>query len=159
MPLKLSDLTITSPAFRTGEQIPVRHTGDGEDVSPPLEWTNVPEGTRQFALVCHDPDAPFVAPGQYGFVHWLLYNIPGSARGLAEDGGGAFTAGQNDFGNQAYGGPACPPGHGPHHYYFWLLALDAELQLDAGLSMSRLLERLEPHVLGMNRLIGTYERH
>lgn len=159
MALKLSELTITSPAFADRQPIPVKHTADGEDISPPLEWTNVPEGTSQFVLLCHDPDAPFITPEQYGFVHWLVYNIPASTTNLPEGGAEQFPHGQNDFGVTAYRGPACPPGHGPHHYYFTLLALDRELDLEPGLTLPQLLERVQPHVLGMNRLIGSYERH
>jgi Raf kinase inhibitor-like YbhB/YbcL family protein len=150
-------MKLESQAFETGGAIPKQHTGEGEDVSPPLAWSNVPDGTRSFAVICHDPDAPLVKPGTYGFVHWVLYDIPGDARSLAEaakDG----TPGRNDFDAEGYGGPMPPEGHGRHHYFFWLLALDAELDLPAGLSMWSLLERIEPHVIGMNRLVGSYER-
>ena len=157
MGFALSDMTLTSSAFEQGGRIPTKHTGEAEDVSPALAWSNVPEGTQSFALICHDPDAPLVKPGAYGFVHWVLYDIPGDVRELAEgfDGG---TLGVNDFGNAAYGGPAPPPGHGTHHYFFWLLALDAEPELPAGLEMWQLLKGIEPHVIGMNRLMGTYSR-
>ena len=75
MKFAMSDLRLSSPAFETGGSIPAKHTGEGEDTSPPLEWSAVPEGTRSFALICHDPDAPVVSSGGYGFVHWVLYNI------------------------------------------------------------------------------------
>ena len=109
------------------------------------------------STVCHDPDAPLVTPGRYGYVHWVLYNIPGSATGLAE-GSGDHTQGVSDFGKPGYGGPMPPEGHGVHNYFFWLLALDAELDLEPGLGMWDLLERIEPNVIGMNRLVGTYQR-
>lgn len=157
MAFALSEMELTSPAFKTGGVIPKQHTGEGEDVSPALEWRNVPEGTRSFALVCHDPDAPLVAGGSYGFVHWVLYNLPGSLTGLAE-GAADGTSGPSGFGRTGYGGPMPPPGHGPHQYYFWLLALDAEPDLEEGLSFSALLERVEPHLLGMNRLVGACTR-
>lgn len=157
MGFALSNMQLTSSAFATGGAIPARHTGEGEDVSPALEWTNVPDGTQSFALICHDPDAPLVSPGTYGFVHWVLYNIPGSVRNLAE-GTKEYTSGKSDFGRPGYGGPMPPNGHGRHHYFFWLLALDQELNLEPGLSLWQLLEKVEPHVIGMNRLVGTYER-
>lgn len=152
-----SDLRLTSPAFAGHGQIPSKHTGEGEDVSPALEWTSAPEGTRSFALICHDPDAPVVAAGGYGFVHWVCYNIPGSATGLGEGEGGP-ASGPNNFGNSGYGGPMPPNGHGTHHYYFWLLALDRDPDLAPGLDMQQLLDTVEDNVLGMNRLIGTYKR-
>ena len=157
MGFALSDMKLESAAFATGGAIPKKHTGEGEDVSPALAWSSVPDGTRSFAVICHDPDAPLVKPGAYGFVHWVLYGLPGDARSLAE-GAKDGTAGKNDFGNQGYGGPMPPEGHGRHHYFFWLLALDAEPELPAGLTLSELLERIEPHVVAMNRLVGTYER-
>ena len=157
MGFALSEMTLTSTAFDAGGPIPKKHTGEAEDVSPALSWTGVPSGTRSFALICHDPDAPLVKPGTYGFVHWAVYGIPGSATSLAE-GSGDFVQGNNDFGNSGYGGPMPPPGHGTHHYFFWLLALDAEPDLPPGLTMWKLLERIEPNVIAMNRLVGTYAR-
>ena len=157
MGFAISDMQLTSSAFADGGAIPTRHTGEAEDVSPALAWTDVPEGTESFALICHDPDAPLIKPGSYGFVHWVLYGIPGDTRELPE-GTGEHVPGINDFGNQAYGGPMPPEGHGTHHYFFWLLALDATPKLDAGLAMWELLRDIEPHVIGMNRLLGTYKR-
>lgn len=158
MGFALSDMRITSPAFVQGGAIPVRHTGEGEDVSPALVWTPVPEGTRSFAVICHDPDAPLVSVrGTYGFVHWVLYNIPGSVSELPE-GTRDYTSGKNDFGKIGYGGPMPPPGHGPHHYYFWVLALRHAPQLQAGMMLWDLLKRVEPSLIGMNRLVGTYAR-
>src|SRR5579871_4064849 len=140
--LNVADLRVGSPAFRNHSRIPERHTGDGEDVSPPLEWSGVPDGTRALAVVVHDPDAPLVD----GFTHWVAYGIAGDATGLPEGGDGVI-AGVNSFGNEGYNGPAPPPGHGPHHYYFWLYALDDELDLPAGLDRRQLLERIEDHVI------------
>lgn len=157
MGFALSSMQLTSMAFVTGTAIPSQHTGEGVDVSPALAWVDVPEGTKAFALVCHDPDAPLVTPGRYGFVHWVLYNIPGSATALAE-GSAEHTQGSNDFGKSGYGGPMPPEGHGVHNYFFWLLALDADLDLEPGLGMWDLFERIESHVVGMNRLVGTYRR-
>ena len=158
MGFALSDMQLSSPAFADGGAIPAKHTGEGVDVSPELAWRGAPQGTRGFAVICHDPDAPLVTSnGTYGFVHWVLYNIPASAKGLPE-GVQEHTAGRNDFGKTGYGGPMPPPGHGPHRYYFWVLALDTEAQLEAGLTLWQLLERVEPNVIGMNRLVGTYQR-
>ena len=158
MGFALSDMQLTSTAFGPGGSIPSKHTGEGEDVSPALSWSNAPDGTKAFAVICHDPDAPLVSPaGTYGFVHWVLYNIPGSTTALAED-CGEFTNGKTDFGNEAYGGPMPPNGHGKHQYYYWILALNEPVDLQAGLTMWQLLERIEPNLIGMNRLVGTYER-
>ncbi|HEX6997123.1 MAG TPA: YbhB/YbcL family Raf kinase inhibitor-like protein [Gammaproteobacteria bacterium] len=152
-----SKMRLTSPAFPHLAAIPKKHTGEGEDVSPPLAWSDAPDGTRSFALVCHDPDAPLVKPGTYGFVHWVLYNIPASVDRLPEAASG-YTVGVNDMGNLSYNGPMPPEGHGQHHYYFWLLALNQETSLEPGLTMWQLFEKIEPAVIGMNRLIGTYSR-
>jgi Raf kinase inhibitor-like YbhB/YbcL family protein len=152
-----SKLTLSSSAFQNHGKIPKKYTGEGADVSPPLSWSNVPDGTRSFALICHDPDAPLVTPGAYGFVHWVLYNIPASVTQLAENESG-YTNGVTNFGKSQYGGPMPPEGHGVHHYFFWILALDTELDLQPGLSMEGLLKAIEPSVIGMNRLVGTYVR-
>lgn len=157
MGFALSDMQLTSTAFENGGAIPAKYTGNGEDLSPAFGWTNVPEGTKSFALICHDPDAPLVKPGTYGFVHWALYNIPASVDTLPE-GVTDYTCGVNDFGEQCYGGPMPPEGHGTHHYFFWLLALASAPELDPGLTMWELLARIEPDVIGMNRLMGTYAR-
>ena len=153
-----SDMQLTSDAFEDGGQIPARHTGEADDVSPALTWRSAPEGTRAFAVICHDPDAPLVSPGgTYGFVHWVLYNLPADTTSL-EEGSGIGTAGMNDFGNSGYGGPMPPEGHGTHHYFFWVLALDKELELPAGLTLWQLLEKIEHNVIAMNRLVGKYSR-
>ncbi|HJN50164.1 MAG: YbhB/YbcL family Raf kinase inhibitor-like protein [Pseudomonadales bacterium] len=158
MGFALSDMQLTSSAFDQGGAIPAKHTGEGEDVSPQLAWSNAPDGASSYAVICHDPDAPLITKqGTYGFVHWVLYNIAGSATSLAE-GADEHTKGSNDFGKQGYGGPMPPNGHGKHQYYFWVLALNEELTLEGGLTMGQLLERIEPNVIGMNRLVGSYQR-
>ena len=158
MAFALSDLQIRSSAFDVDGLIPSKYTGEGEDVSPALHWTNAPAETQAFALLCHDPDAPLISPdGTYGFVHWLLYNIPGQLNKL-DEACGEFTQGHNDFSNLGYGGPMPPPGHGEHKYYFSLLALGKDLNLPAGLTMCELLQKIEAHVIGMNRLVGRYQR-
>jgi Raf kinase inhibitor-like YbhB/YbcL family protein len=150
--LNVADLRVSSPDFKGHGRIPERHTSDGEDVSPTLEWSGVPEGTKAFAIVVHDPDAPLVD----GFTHWVAYNIPGDATGLPE-GASDHVAGTNSLGNAAYNGPAPPLGHGVHHYYFWVYALDDDLYLEPGLDRRALLDRIEDHVIEQARMIGTYE--
>lgn len=153
-----SPMKLASTAFADRGAIPTRHSGEGDNTSPPLTWTDAPDGTKAFAVICHDPDAPLVTPkGQYGYVHWVLYGIPGSVTELHE-GTQDYTAGKNETGETGYTGPMPPNGHGVHHYFFWVLALDQDVELPAGLTLWELLEKIEPHVLGMNRLVGTYER-
>ncbi len=151
--LNVAELTITSDAFDAHKPIPERHTGDGEDVSPALSWTGVPDGTKSFAVIVHDPDAPLVD----GFTHWVAYGIPGDAQGLPEGGGDGLVQGTTSFGETRYNGPAPPPGHGVHHYYFWVYALDEDLGLEPGLDRRALLEAIEDHVIEQQRVIGTYE--
>ena len=158
MGFAISDMQLSSTAFSQGEAIPGRHTGEGEDVSPALSWRNAPQGTQSFAIICHDPDAPLIsADGKYGFVHWVYYNIPASVTCL-EEGCRDYTNGITDFGKVAYGGPMPPNGHGRHHYYFWVLALNESLNLESGLTMVEFLAKAEPSVTGMNRLVGNYMR-
>lgn len=152
--LNLGDLTISSPAFGHGEPIPERHTTEGDDVSPALEWSSVPDGTRQLALVCHDPDAPLT----HGFTHWVVYGIPADATGIPEGGGDAFVQGTSDFEKEAFGGPAPPPGHGTHHYFFHLYALDTEVDAPAGLTRAALSDRIDGHIIEQARIVGTFER-
>lgn len=149
--VKVADLKLSSPAFKHHTRIPDKYTSNGEDVAPPLEWSGVPAGTRSFAVVVHDPDAPLVD----GFTHWVAYGISGDATGLPE-GGGDAVQGKNSMGNRGYNGPAPPAGHGTHHYYFWLYALDDDLDLEPGLDRRALLHRIEDHVIEQARLVGTY---
>jgi Raf kinase inhibitor-like YbhB/YbcL family protein len=155
MAFALSDMQVASTAFAPHGKIPARHSGEGENLSPPLSWSGAPEGTRSFAVICHDPDAPLVKAGSYGFVHWVLYGLPASTTAL-EEGTTQGVNGSTDFGRSGYGGPKPPQGHGTHHYFFWVLALDAELDLPPDLDLGAFLEKAEPHLLGMNRLVGTY---
>jgi len=147
-------IAITSTAFTAGGKIPVKHTGEGADTSPPLSWKGVPAGTKELALICDDPDAPRPTP----WVHWILYKIPSTKASLAEGSAGGATEGRNDFGNSGYGGPMPPPGHGVHHYHFKLYALDAELSLKPGATKDQLLKAMKGHVLAEGELTGTYER-
>jgi len=154
---KKMEIKITSPAFEDGALIPARYTCDGEDISPPLQWQTVPEGTRSIALICDDPDAPMGT-----WVHWVLFNLPAETRALAEnvppdkilaDGS---KQGTTDFGRVGYGGP-CPPS-GTHRYFFKIYALDTEIDSPAGITKSQLLSAMEGHILGKGRLIGKYKR-
>lgn len=147
-------LALTTTAFPAGGPIPRKHTKEGQDLSPALAWSGAPEGTRSFALILDDPDAPRAEP----WVHWVLWNIPAEVTALGEGSSGGGTAGRNDFGETGYGGPMPPRGHGTHHYHFKLHALDATLELEAGSTKRQLLRAMEGHVLASAELIGTYER-
>jgi Raf kinase inhibitor-like YbhB/YbcL family protein len=137
---------ITSTAFTEGAAIPRRYTGQGDDISPPLAWNHAPAGTRSFALVCDDPDAPAGT-----WVHWVVYNIPADTTSLPE----AFSAGKkipsgavqgtNSWQRLGYGGPMPPSG--THRYFFKIYALDTVLQLEPGQTQKALLEAMEGHVL------------
>lgn len=157
MGFALSDMRLASPSFDNGRAIPARHAADGDNLSPALEWSGAPANTQAFALFCHDPDAPLINRGTYGFVHWVLYGIPASTTSLPE-GVQDFTQGRNDMDQVGYGGPLPPEGHGRHHYFFWLLALDEAPELQPDLTLWSLLEVIEPHVIAMNRVMGSYER-
>lgn len=152
--LNVADLEVGSPEFAHLGRIPAVHTDDGDDVPPALEWRGVPEGTRSFALVVHDPDAPLVD----GFTHWVLYGIPADVRAVAGAGGTPYVSGVNSSGSDGYLGPAPPPGHGAHHYYFWLYALDTDEPLPPGLDRRALLGRIGDHVIEQARTVGVYER-
>lgn len=147
----VGDLEISVDAFDDHDRIPDRHTSNGEDVSPPVRWSGEPPETKQFAIVVHDPDAPLV----HGFTHWVAYNIPASVHSLAEA-ESEHTEGTNNVGNTQYNGPAPPPGHGTHHYYFWVYALDKEFDLPPGLTREQLFDEIADHVLEQARYLGTY---
>ncbi len=154
MSLKIGNLSISSRAFEQNGKIPRQHTVEGKNTSPPLEWKGVPPGTRQLALGCHDPDAPLPD----GFTHWVVYGIPPTTQGIPEGGGAGFTQGLNGAGKQGYFGPAPPPGHGVHHYYFWLYALGDGPELKPNLNRDALLEAIADRILAQARLVGLYER-
>lgn len=150
---------IESPAFGDGERIPRRFARSGENVSPPLQWSGAPPGTRSFALFVEDPDAPSGT-----FRHWALYNIPAERDRLAEDGATAagdadrLGHGVNDFGNPRYDGPQPPRGHGVHHYHFRLAALDVtRLDLPSTAGVEEVWQAALPHVIAEAGLVGTYE--
>jgi len=148
---------LSSTAFSNGDMIPKKYTCDGNDISPPLQWSDAPEGTASYALTCDDPDAPV---GTWD--HWLLFNIPPATASLSKGvtpatelpSGG--THGKNSWGKLGYGGP-CPPG-GTHRYFFRLYALSKLLDLPPGATKEQLLKAMKGHVLGDAELMGKYRR-
>lgn len=153
--------SLTSPAFSPGGEIPMRHTCEGQDLSPPLAWSGAPAGTRSLALIVDDPDAPDPAAPKMTWVHWVLYGLPADAVELTEAVPvGALPAGtregRNDWGRTGWGGP-CPP-IGRHRYFFKLFALDGALP-DLGRPSASELERaMAGHVLARAELVGTYQK-
>jgi Raf kinase inhibitor-like YbhB/YbcL family protein len=144
--------SITSTAFDEGGEIPRRHTCEGDDLSPPLAWSEVPEGAASLALIVDDPDAPSGT-----FVHWLAWGIDPGSGGL-EEGESAPSEGASGFGDLGYRGPCPPPGHGPHRYFFRLHALDGAPELAAGANREELDAAIDGHVLETAELMGTFER-
>ncbi len=156
-------IKVTSTAFDEGQRIPVKYTGEGADVSPPIQWENLPEGTQEIVLICDDPDAPSAEP----WVHWVIYKIPAGVTSLPEgvarkarltDPSGVLQ-GQNSWpsDNLGYRGPMPPPGS-PHRYYFRVYALEARLSVEPRLPKHVLLQEIEGHVLATGELMGTFER-
>lgn len=152
-------LTLSSPAFSEGGPMPARFTRDGENVSPPLRWSGAPEGTRSFALVVEDPDAP---SGTFG--HWAVFNIPPDANELPEAADGkpgtdALRQGKNDFGNTHYDGPAPPRGDSAHEYHFRLAAPDVpSLSVPGQVGVHQLWREARKHALEETELVATYAR-
>ena len=146
---------LTSTAFAHGERIPVKYTADGENVSPPLEWTAPPKGTAELVLICDDPDAP---GGTWN--HWIVYGLVPDATGLPENAAGAepaFKLGVTSFGDTGYGGPAPPSG--THRYQFTIYALSEAIGLAPGASKDQVLAAMEGKVLAQTMLEGTYSRY
>lgn len=149
---------LKSNAFQAQGNIPSRFTCEGQNISPELSWSGAPEGTKTFALVLHDPDAPH--PG--GYTHWVAFNIPATVNHVPENapkntdflGGG--VQGKNDAGKNGYTGP-CPPS-GTHRYYFHLYAVDGHLELSPGADKRALEKALKGHVLGQTELMGRYKK-
>ena len=157
-------ITVGSLTLVADQTMPRDYTPDGRNVSPPLTWTNVPAGAKQLAVICEDPDAGNPPP----FVHWVIYKIPATAKGVPEgipiDPAAPMPAeiagavqGTSGFRRAIYRGPAPPPGK-PHHYHFVVDALDANLDLKPGLSRAELLEAIKGHVIGQGELVAIYER-
>ena len=154
-------LTLTSPAFADHHQIPKKYTCQGEDISPPLHWSSAPAGTKSFALIVDDPDAPDPAAPKMTWVHWVLYNIPAATSARAE--GVSSSAlppgaieGPNDFKQVRYGGP-CPP-IGRHRYFHKLYALDSLISPGKALDKPGLEAAMRGHVLGQIELVGTFQK-
>jgi Raf kinase inhibitor-like YbhB/YbcL family protein len=162
---KKMTLHITSSAFTEGHAIPKKYTGEGADVSPALSWSGIPEGTKELALICDDPDAPSKEP----WVHWVIYKIPVETKGLPEgvprkprlkephgalQGKNSWTSGEMI----GYRGPMPPPGHGVHHYRFKLYAIEAHMVAEPGMDKKAVLEDISSHILAEGVLTGTYER-
>lgn len=154
---KKMTIKVTSPAFEEGSMIPSKYTADGQDISPPLEWEGVPDGTKSIALISDDPDAPMGT-----WVHWVMWNFPPDITKLPEnvppnenlpDGS---KQGITDFGSHGYGGPAPPSG--THRYYFKIYALDIKLNLAGSSRKSDLLKAMEGHILAQGQLMGKYKR-
>jgi Raf kinase inhibitor-like YbhB/YbcL family protein len=151
-------VTVTSTAFTAGKPIPVKYTGQGEDVSPDLSWTDTPGSSVSFALVCDDPDAPAGT-----WVHWTMWNIPATSKGLTQgvpanaslpDGS---VQGVTSAGTSGYHGPMPPRGNA-HRYYFRVYALDTMLSLPASANRVQLDAAMRGHVLTQGQLLGTYQR-
>jgi len=151
-------LALSSTAFKEGEQIPVKYTCDGQDISPPLDWSGPPSGTQALVLIVDDPDAPAGV-----FTHWILFNIRADTHRLPEGipaqqllEKGALP-GKNGFGEIGYGGP-CPPAGRAHRYRFTIYALDKPLDLKSGAAKKQVLNAMEGHILAQGQLTGKYQR-
>lgn len=152
-------MELSSPAFKYGEVIPRKYTCDGEDVSPPLVISGVPQEAKALALIMEDPDAPIGL-----FTHWVLYEIPPTVKELPEgvpkrpEVPGLGLQGVNDFGRVGYGGPCPPRGHGPHRYFFKLYALSAPLGLGPRASRKNVLDAMQGKILAQAEYMGIYKR-
>ena len=152
-------MRLFSPAFGNGEYVPIKYTCDGEDISPPLLFFDIPDETQSFAIIVDDPDAPSGV-----FTHWIIYDIPSNFEGLPEDVPPAseleygIKQGLNGFGRIGYNGPCPPPGK-PHRYFFILFALDVPtIGLPAGVSKGDFLKAIDGHVITQDELVGLYGR-
>lgn len=145
-------MDIHSTAFEHHQSIPKKYTCEGEDVSPPLTFQNIPAGTKSLALIMDDPDAP-----RGTFDHWIVWNLPPSTKGLSEKANFTYPQGKNSYGEFRYRGPCPPPGK-PHRYFFKLYALDSMLNLPEDSDKKALESAMEGHILGRAELVGTYKR-
>ena len=154
-------LRLTSSAFEDKGKIPSKYTCEGDDLSPPLEWSGAPDGTKSFVLIVDDPDAPDPAKPQRVYVHWVLYNIPPGTTRFGENAWksglpGGTGIGVNDFNRQSWGGP-CPP-IGRHRYFFKLYALDTTLEGLSSPKKKDVEDAMKGHILGQAELMGTYQK-
>ena len=141
-------LTLTSTSFQADNTIPQQFTCKGQDISPALSWTHVPENTQSFVLIMNDPDAP-----NGNWVHWILFNIPADASNLAEN-ATQGTSGLNSWNKSGYGGP-CPP-NGTHRYIFKLYALDTVLHLENNAQYEDVIQAMQQHIIEETSLMGTF---
>jgi len=153
-------LTLTSSAFKAGDKIPSKYTCEGDDISPPLAFGDVPDGTKSLAFILDDPDAPDPKAPKRVWTHWLLYNLPSDSKGLPEDASRTglpkgTVAGQNDRKETAYQGP-CPP-IGRHRYFHKLYALDTVLPSEV-LTKAELEAAMQGHVIDQAKLMATYQK-
>ena len=146
-------MQISSRAFANGQQIPQRYTCDGKNVSPPLEWSGQPKGTKSFVVICEDPDAPSGT-----FIHWVVYDIDARAHELGEGASDVGKAGRNSFKQVGFGGPCPPNGDGPHRYVFHIYALDIDRIGESGLSRDDVWTAMRGHVLAEGQLMAKYQR-
>ena len=151
-------LTVKSDAFENNGYIPDRYSCDAQDFSPALSWDEVPSGTKSFALICEDPDAPFKI-----WTHWVIFNIPADSRSLKENitveelKQLGIVQGKNDFGSLGYKGP-CPPQGKPHRYVFNLYALDTVLSSEEGVDKGQLITAMQGHIIAESKTIASYQR-
>ena len=157
-----AEITIESKAFGNNQTIPRKYSAEGENCSPPLAWSAIPDGTKEMALIMDDPDAPTAEP----WVHWVIYNITAEGAGLPENvskqekpaNPPGAKQGVNTGGQIGYYGPLPPKGHGVHHYHFKIYALKESLDLKPGIDKKTLLHAMSNKIIGEGDLIGTYER-
>lgn len=159
--MQAMQLALTSAEFTDRGRIPRRYTCEGEDISPPLSWSGIPEGTKSFALIINDPDAPDPAAPRMTWVHWVLYNLPPTVSDLAEGISSeslpsSTQQGKNDWKRLGYRGP-CPP-VGRHRYFHKLYALDVMLPELGAVTSGELEEAMQGHILAKAVLVGTYEK-
>lgn len=156
----LTDLSLSSTAFKDGGPIPVQFTCDGANQSPPLSWADAPDNTVSYALIVEDPDAPGGT-----FIHWVLYDIPATTHALPQGvptdpvlaNPVAAKQGRTSFRQVGYGGP-CPPKGKPHHYHFILFAVDTKLGVEPGSTRDQVMNAMRGHEIARGELVGTYAR-
>lgn len=158
---------ITSKAFKNGDVLPIKHSGEGDDLSPQFEWSDLPKECNSLALICEDIDAPRVPGQDYPFAHWLIYNLSPLIHGLPEgiparkqiDQPVRAVQGKNSFGTIGYRGPMPPRGLGPHRYIFRLYALDKDfIAPSSSINLRGLMDAMEGYILSSAEMVGTFER-
>ena len=161
-------MNLSSSAFQDSTPIPAKYTGEGADISPPLDWSDVPKNTKEYALILEDPDAPSGNGENYPFVHWIAYNFSPNVSSIPEGLPSkairiqlpvSLDQGINSFHQIGYSGPMPPIGSGLHHYRFTLYALDAELGVKPPITKEQLLKAIDGHTIATANLIGTYQRN